>query len=238
VRAFHEHQPAILPGGLHASPTSGLPGPGHADHLLYTSDQGGNELSHLTAREVDGTIRDLTPGLKLSASLRTRAGTTISLHQDNVMVPLINFVVATLGAVPVAGALYLAAFAYRAKWRNAVEQCGHCGGPLYATGASTGPSLIQGQLVCAPCVRRSARRMGLALGATALLGSVIVIGTALGAALNGGGAYWWFPAAAAAQYSLLVGGALAWMKRRNRKAATALAAGAGPRDPVVLSSDV
>jgi hypothetical protein len=153
------------------------------------------------------------------------------------MVPLINIVVATLGAIPVAGALYVAAFAHRAKKRNAVEQCGHCGGPLYVTGAFAGPSLIQGQLACAPCVRRSARRMGLALGATALLGSAVVIATALGAALNGGGAYWWFPAAAAGQYGLFVGGALTWMKRRNRKAATALAAG-GHRDPAVLSSDV
>ncbi len=37
------------------------------DRLLYTSDQGGNELNHVYLREVDGTVRDLTPGDKLKA---------------------------------------------------------------------------------------------------------------------------------------------------------------------------
>lgn len=36
--------------------------------ILYTSDEGGNELSHLFVRNEDGTTRDLTPGKKLSAS--------------------------------------------------------------------------------------------------------------------------------------------------------------------------
>jgi len=35
--------------------------------ILYTSDQGGNELSHLFVRNEDGTTRDLTPGKKLTA---------------------------------------------------------------------------------------------------------------------------------------------------------------------------
>ena len=38
------------------------------DRLLYTADQGGNELNHVYLREVDGTVRDLTPGDKLKAS--------------------------------------------------------------------------------------------------------------------------------------------------------------------------
>ena len=38
------------------------------DRVLYTSDRGGNELSHLYVREADGTARDLTPGEKLQAS--------------------------------------------------------------------------------------------------------------------------------------------------------------------------
>ncbi|MDX3775331.1 S9 family peptidase [Chromatiaceae bacterium AAb-1] len=38
------------------------------DRLLYSSDQGGNELHHLYVRETDGTVRDLTPGDKLKAS--------------------------------------------------------------------------------------------------------------------------------------------------------------------------
>ncbi|KKO45119.1 peptidase S9 [Arsukibacterium ikkense] len=37
------------------------------DRLLYTADQGGNELNHVYLREVDGTVRDLTPGDKLKA---------------------------------------------------------------------------------------------------------------------------------------------------------------------------
>ena len=36
--------------------------------ILYTSDEGGNELSHLFVRNEDGTIKDLTPGTKLNAS--------------------------------------------------------------------------------------------------------------------------------------------------------------------------
>jgi dipeptidyl aminopeptidase/acylaminoacyl peptidase len=38
--------------------------------FLYTSDQGGNELSHVFVREVDGSVSDLTPGDKLKASFR------------------------------------------------------------------------------------------------------------------------------------------------------------------------
>jgi dipeptidyl aminopeptidase/acylaminoacyl peptidase len=40
------------------------------DRFLYTSDQGGNELSHLFVRERDGSVSDLTPGDKLKASFR------------------------------------------------------------------------------------------------------------------------------------------------------------------------
>lgn len=36
-----------------------LPGKGH---LLYSSDEGGNELSHIYLRRADGTVMDLTPG--------------------------------------------------------------------------------------------------------------------------------------------------------------------------------
>jgi dipeptidyl aminopeptidase/acylaminoacyl peptidase len=38
------------------------------DRLLYTADQGGNELNHVFVRDIDGTISDLTPGDKLKAS--------------------------------------------------------------------------------------------------------------------------------------------------------------------------
>jgi dipeptidyl aminopeptidase/acylaminoacyl peptidase len=36
--------------------------------FLYTSDEGGNELSHVYVREIDGTSTDLTPGEDLTAS--------------------------------------------------------------------------------------------------------------------------------------------------------------------------
>jgi len=34
------------------------------ERILYSSDQGGNELAHIYVREVDGTARDVTPGRK------------------------------------------------------------------------------------------------------------------------------------------------------------------------------
>jgi prolyl oligopeptidase len=37
------------------------------DRMLYTADQGGNELNHLFVREADGSVKDLTPGEKLKA---------------------------------------------------------------------------------------------------------------------------------------------------------------------------
>ncbi|MEO1087891.1 MAG: beta-propeller fold lactonase family protein, partial [Acidobacteriota bacterium] len=38
------------------------------ERFLYLSDQGGNELNHLYVRELDGTVKDLTPGENLRAS--------------------------------------------------------------------------------------------------------------------------------------------------------------------------
>src|SRR5688572_7450131 len=40
----------------------------HDDRLLYTRDQGGNELNHLYVRGADGVEKDLTPGEKLKAA--------------------------------------------------------------------------------------------------------------------------------------------------------------------------
>jgi dipeptidyl aminopeptidase/acylaminoacyl peptidase len=37
------------------------------DRILYTADQGGNELNHLYVRQADGAVRDLTPGEHLKA---------------------------------------------------------------------------------------------------------------------------------------------------------------------------
>jgi dipeptidyl aminopeptidase/acylaminoacyl peptidase len=40
------------------------------DRILFTRDQGGNELHHLYVREKDGSERDLTPGAKLKAAFQ------------------------------------------------------------------------------------------------------------------------------------------------------------------------
>jgi len=46
----------------------------HDERILYSSDQGGNELSHVYVRNVDGTSTDLTPGAKLKAGFNGWAG--------------------------------------------------------------------------------------------------------------------------------------------------------------------
>src|SRR5690606_16467144 len=38
------------------------------DRILFTRDQGGNELNHLYVRTLDGQEKDLTPGQKLKAA--------------------------------------------------------------------------------------------------------------------------------------------------------------------------
>ena len=40
----------------------------HDDRIIYSSDQGGNELSHVYVRNVDGSVKDVTPGTKLKAA--------------------------------------------------------------------------------------------------------------------------------------------------------------------------
>jgi dipeptidyl aminopeptidase/acylaminoacyl peptidase len=44
------------------------------ERLLYSSDEGGNELTHIYVRNTDGTTRDLTPGAKLKADFHGWAG--------------------------------------------------------------------------------------------------------------------------------------------------------------------
>src|SRR5690242_113296 len=39
----------------------------HDERILYSSDQGGNELAHLYVRELNGQVRDVTPGQKFVA---------------------------------------------------------------------------------------------------------------------------------------------------------------------------
>ena len=40
----------------------------HDNRVLFTQDQGGNELNHLYVQEENGNTRDLTPGAKLKAA--------------------------------------------------------------------------------------------------------------------------------------------------------------------------
>ncbi len=44
------------------------------ERILYSADQGGNELAHIYVRNVDGTVRDLTPGTKHQANFAGWAG--------------------------------------------------------------------------------------------------------------------------------------------------------------------
>ena len=44
------------------------------ERVLYSSDEGGNELTHIYVRNPDGTTRDLTPGPKLKANFQGWAG--------------------------------------------------------------------------------------------------------------------------------------------------------------------
>jgi dipeptidyl aminopeptidase/acylaminoacyl peptidase len=44
------------------------------DRILFTADQGGNELNHLYVRLPDGTERDLTPGENLKATFHSWSG--------------------------------------------------------------------------------------------------------------------------------------------------------------------
>ncbi len=39
----------------------------HDERLLYRSDRGGNEITHIYLRELDGSVRDLTPGDQVKA---------------------------------------------------------------------------------------------------------------------------------------------------------------------------
>jgi dipeptidyl aminopeptidase/acylaminoacyl peptidase len=44
------------------------------ERIIYTSDEGGNELTHIYVRNPDGSTKDLTPGTKLKAGFRGWAG--------------------------------------------------------------------------------------------------------------------------------------------------------------------
>jgi dipeptidyl aminopeptidase/acylaminoacyl peptidase len=44
------------------------------DRILYASDQGGNELTHIYVRAPDGSVRDLTPGERVKANFHGFSG--------------------------------------------------------------------------------------------------------------------------------------------------------------------
>jgi Tol biopolymer transport system component len=44
------------------------------ERLLYSSDEGGNELTHIYVRHPNGAVQDLTPGAKLKASFHGWSG--------------------------------------------------------------------------------------------------------------------------------------------------------------------
>lgn len=52
----------------------------HDGRMLYTYDQGGNELNHVLVREEDGSHRDLTPGENLKASFLGWSGDQQSFY--------------------------------------------------------------------------------------------------------------------------------------------------------------
>ena len=50
------------------------------DRILYSADQGGNELDHVYVRLPDGTVRDLTPGDRIKASFAGWSGDKKSFY--------------------------------------------------------------------------------------------------------------------------------------------------------------
>jgi dipeptidyl aminopeptidase/acylaminoacyl peptidase len=50
------------------------------ERILYTADQGGNELDHVYVRLPDGTVRDLTPGDRVKASFAGWSGDKRSFY--------------------------------------------------------------------------------------------------------------------------------------------------------------
>lgn len=68
-------QPVTTSTGSATYPMSWFPAD---ERILFTADQGGNELNHLYVRGLDGQVKDLTPGDKLKAQFAgwNRSGAT------------------------------------------------------------------------------------------------------------------------------------------------------------------
>jgi len=113
----------------------------------------------------------------------------------------------------------------RSARRNHEERCGSCGGPLYASRAWAGPSLLEGHQICEPCAakqRRGLRRSLLAAVAITGVAVLALAGVAIWAPSELGSHPWVPVIATVVTYPTLFGGAVAWMKRANRRAALRL----------------
>ena len=133
--------------------------------------------------------------------------------------PLLLSAIVTLPVSLISFAMYRAA---RSARRNHEERCGTCRGPLYASRAWAGPSLLEGHLICEPCAakeRRGVRRSLFVAVTVTALGVLALAGVAIWAPSELG-SHPGFPAIATViTYPTLFGGAVAWMKRANRRAA-------------------
>ena len=109
------------------------------------------------------------------------------------------------------------------KRRNRQQLCGHCAGPLYASGSRDGPALLEGIHICSPCAAKNATRLGRVLRIVAGL-ALISVGSGIAMAVIMGGIWWAAPLFAGMESAVLYGGTLAWMKRANRQRAAELTA--------------
>lgn len=107
--------------------------------------------------------------------------------------------------------------------RNREQLCGHCAGPLYASGSREGPALLEGVHICSPCATINEKRLRRALGIVAGL-ALVSVGSGIGMAVVLGGLWWAAPLLAGMESVVLYGGTLAWMKRANRHRAAELSA--------------
>jgi hypothetical protein len=125
----------------------------------------------------------------------------------------------------------------RSARRNREERCGTCGGPLYASRAWAGPSLLEGHLICEPCAAKQWRGLRRSLLAAATITGVAVLALA-GVAIwapSELGLHPWIPVIATViTYPAMFAGAVAWMKRANRRAAVRLGM---PPDPLLHASN-
>ena len=109
------------------------------------------------------------------------------------------------------------------KRRNRQQLCGHCAGPLYASGSRDGPALLEGIQICSPCAASNTNRLRRALRIVAGL-ALVSVGSGIAMAVVMGGIWWAAPLFAGMESAVLYGGTLAWMKRANRKRAAELTA--------------